>query len=150
MSVSLKAQVTEDMKAAMRGGEKLRLGTIRMLMAAIKQREVDDRREMTDAEVLQIIEKQIKQRREAATAFASAGRTDLETKELEEARILAAYLPTQLSEAEILALLEETLQTTGAAGVKDMGKVMNALRPRVQGRADMSQISALVKARLAG
>jgi uncharacterized protein YqeY len=150
MSMLLKAQVTEDMKAAMRGGDKLRLGTIRMLMAAIKQREVDDRREMTDAEVLQIIEKQIKQRREAATQFGTAGRTDLETKELEEARILAAYLPAQLTEAEIAALLAEAIAATGAAGVKDMGKVMNALRPKVQGRADMSQVSALVKARLAG
>ena len=148
--MSLKARVNEDMKAALRGGEKLRLGTIRMLIAAIKQREIDDRREMTDAEVLQIVEKLIKQRREAAAQFDSAGRTDLETKELAEARILADYLPAQLSEAEIRALLEEAIQTTGAAGMKDMGKIMNALRPAVQGRADMSQISNLVKARLSG
>ena len=148
--MSLKARVNEDMKAALRGGEKLRLGTIRMLIAAIKQREIDDRREMTDAEVLQIVEKLIKQRREAAAQFGSAGRTDLETKELAEARILADYLPAQLSEAEIRALLEEAIQTTGAAGMKDMGKIMNALRPAVQGRADMSQISNLVKARLSG
>lgn len=134
----------------MRGGEKLRLGTIRMLMAAIKQREVDDRREMSEAEVLQIIEKLIKQRREAAGQFAAAGRTDLETKELEEARMLSAYLPAQLSEAELQALLEEAVQAAGATGVKDMGKVMNALRPKVQGRADMSQVSNLVKARLSG
>ncbi len=150
MSMLLKAQITEDMKAAMRGGDKLRLSTIRMLLAAIKQREVDDRREMTDPEVLQIIEKQLKQRREAAAQFASAGRTDLESRELEEVKVLAAYLPAQLTAAEIAALLEETVQATGAAGVKDMGKVMNALRPRVQGRTDMSQLSALVKARLAG
>ena len=148
--MSLKARVNEDMKAALRGGEKLRLGTIRMLIAAIKQREIDDRREMTDAEVLQIVEKLIKQRREAAAQFGSAGRTDLETKELAEVRILADYLPAQLSEAEIRALLEEAIQTTGAAGMKDMGKIMNALRPAVQGRADMSQISNLVKARLSG
>lgn len=150
MSTSLKARVNEDMKAAMRGGEKLRLGTIRMLLAAIKQREVDERREMSDADVLQITEKLIKQRREAAVQYASAGRTDLETKELEESRILAAYLPAQLSDAEIQALLEAAITTTGAAGIKDMGKVMNALRPQVQGRADMSQVSGLVKARLAG
>ena len=148
--MSLKARVNEDMKAALRGGDKLRLGTIRMLMAAVKQREVDDRREMSDAEVLQIVEKQIKQRREAAAQFASGGRTDLETKELAEARILADYLPAQLDEAEIRALLDEAIRTTGAAGMKDMSKVMNALRPNVQGRADMSQISNLVKARLAG
>jgi uncharacterized protein YqeY len=149
MSNSLKAQVNEDMKAAMRGGEKLRLGTIRMLMAAIKQREVDERREMADADVLQIIEKLIKQRREAATQFAGAGRTDLENKELQEAKVLMVYLPAQLSEAELTALLDEVVQATGAAGVKDMGKVMNALRPKVQGRADMSQVSNLVRARLA-
>jgi len=148
--MTLKAQITEDMKAAMRGGEKMRLGTIRMLLAAIKQREVDDRREMADADVLQIIEKLIKQRREAAAQFASAGRTDLETKEIEEAQVLTAYLPAQLDEAEVRALLEEAVQATGAAGVKDMGKVMNALRPKLQGRADMGMVSTLVKARLAG
>ena len=148
--MTLKAQITEDMKAALRGGEKLRLGTVRMLLAAVKQREVDDRREMTDAEVLQIVEKLIKQRREAAAQFATAGRQELEARELEEAKILAAYLPAQLTEAEIGALLEETIQATGATGVKDMGKVMNALRPKLQGRADMAQVSNLVKARLAG
>ena len=148
--MSLKARVNEDMKAALRSGEKLRLGTIRMLMAAIKQREVDERREMSDGEILQIVEKQIKQRREAAAQFGSGGRTDLETKELDEARILSGYLPAQLDEAEIRALLEEAIQGTGAAGMKDMAKVMNALRPKVQGRADMSQISNLVKARLSG
>jgi uncharacterized protein YqeY len=148
--MTLKAQITEDMKTAMRGGEKLRLGTIRMLLAAVKQREVDDRREMTDAEVLQIVEKLIKQRREAAAQFSTAARPELEAKELEEAKILASYLPAQLGEAEIQALLEETIQATGATGVKDMGKVMNALRPKLQGRADMAQVSNLVKARLAG
>lgn len=148
--MSLKAQINEDMKTAMRGGEKLRLSTIRMLMAAIKQREVDDRREMADADVLQIVEKLIKQRREAAAQFATAGRAELEAKELEEAGLLAGYLPAQLSDAEIKGLLEEAVQATGAAGMKDMGKVMNALRPKIQGRADMSQVSNLVKARLSG
>lgn len=148
--MSLKARINDDMKAAMRGGEKLRLGTIRMLMAAIKQREVDDRREMADADVLQIVEKLIKQRREAATQFASASRSDLEAKETEEAAILAAYLPAALSDAEVRALVEEAVASTGAAGVRDMGKVINALRPKLQGRADMSQVSGLVKARLGG
>ena len=148
--MSLKARITDDMKVAMRGGEKLRLGTIRMLLAAIKQREVDDRREMSDAENLQIVEKLIKQRREAAEQFAAGGRMDLHQKELDEAQILSAYLPEQLSAAELQALLDDAIASSGAAGIKDMGKVMNALRPQVQGRADMGQVSALVKARLAG
>ncbi|MCC7259138.1 MAG: GatB/YqeY domain-containing protein [Gammaproteobacteria bacterium] len=150
MSSQLKAQVTADMKTALRGGEKLRLSTIRMLLAAVKQREVDERREMTDADLLQIVEKLIKQRREAAGQFATAGRTDLETRELDEVSVLEAYLPAPLDETEIAALLEATIAATGAAGPKDMGKVMNALRPQIQGRADMSRVSALVKARLAG
>jgi len=148
--MALKARINEDMKAALRGGDKLRLGTIRMLLAAVKQREVDDRRDISEGEILPILEKLIKQRREAAAQFATGGRADLETKELEEARILADYLPAQLGEAEIRALLEEAIRSTGAATMKDMGKVMNALRPQVQGRADMSQISNLIKARLAG
>jgi uncharacterized protein YqeY len=146
--MSLKARINEDVKAAMRGGEKLRLGNLRMLLAAIKQREVDERREMSEADILQIVEKLIKQRREAAAQFAAAGRTDLESKENEEARLLTAYLPAQLSGSELAALLDEAIAGTGAAGMKDMGKVMNALRPKVQGRADMSQVSNLVKARL--
>jgi hypothetical protein len=146
--VSLKTQITDDMKSALRAGEKERLGTIRMLIAAIKQREIDDRKEISDAEVLQITEKLIKQRREAAAQFAGAGRADLEKKELDEARILAAYLPAQLSQAEIDTLIAATVADTGAAGMKDMGKVMNALRPKIQGRADMAVVSSLVKARL--
>jgi uncharacterized protein YqeY len=146
--MSLKARINEDVKTAMRGGEKLRLGTLRMLLAAIKQREVDERREMAEADVLQIVEKLIKQRREAAAQFGAAGRTDLESKENEEARLLTAYLPAPLSESELAALLDEAITGTGAAGMKDMGKVMNALRPKVQGRADMGQLSNLVKARL--
>ena len=148
--MTLKARITEDMKAAMRGGEKVRLGTIRMLLAAIKQREVDDRREMSDADVLQIVEKLIKQRREAATQFAAAGRAELEAKELDEATQLAGYLPAQLSEAELNGLIDAAVQSTGAAGIKDMGKVIGALRPQVQGRADMGLVGNLVKARLAG
>jgi uncharacterized protein YqeY len=146
----LKSQITEDMKTALRAGDKHRLGTIRMLLAAIKQREVDDRREMTDAEVLQIVEKLIKQRREAATQFAAGSRSDLEKKELTEAEQLAAYLPAQLGEAEIVTLIRTAISQSGAAGPKDMGKVMNALRPQLQGRADMAKVSALVKAALSG
>ncbi len=148
--MSLKTQVSDDMKNALRGGEKLRLTTIRMLLAAIKQREVDERRELSDGDILQIVEKLIKQRREAAAQFKSAGRSDLEARELEETRILSVYLPVQLTEAEIRAMLDAAIAETGAAGMKDMGKVMNVLRPRLQGRADMAQVSALLKARLAG
>lgn len=148
--MSLKTQVSDDMKSALRGGEKLRLTTIRMLLAAIKQREVDERRELSDGDILQIVEKLIKQRREAAGQFKSAGRSDLEARELEETRILSVYLPVQLTEAEIQALLDAAMAETGAAGMKDMGKVMNVLRPRLQGRADMAQVSALLKAKLAG
>jgi hypothetical protein len=146
--MSLKAQIQEDMKAALRAGEKVRLGTIRMLIAAVQQREIDDRRELTDADVLQIVDKLIKQRREAAGQFAAAGRTDLETKELSEADILAAYLPAQLGDAEIQSMIDAAISEAGATGIREMGKVMNVLRPKVQGRADMARVSALVKARL--
>ncbi|MBM4196043.1 MAG: GatB/YqeY domain-containing protein [Gammaproteobacteria bacterium] len=148
--MSLKARINDDMKAAMRSGDKLRLGNIRMLMAAVKQREVDDRREMADPDVLSIVEKLIKQRREAATQFAAAGRSDLEAKELDEARQLSEYLPVQLAETEVAALIEAAIQATGAAGIRDMGKVIGALRPQIQGRADMGAVSGLVKARLGG
>lgn len=146
--MSLKARITEDMKTALRGGEKLRLGTIRMLLAAIQQREIDERRELTDTDMLQVIEKSIKLRREAAAQFATAGRAELEAKELEEARVLADYLPAALGEAELTALIDAAMAAAGAASIRDMGKVMNELRPKIQGRADMSQVSALIKARL--
>jgi hypothetical protein len=148
--MSLKARINDDMKAALRAGEKLRLGTIRMLLAAIKQREVDERRTLDDAEILQTVEKLIRQRRDAAAQFAGAGRADLETREVDEIKVLESYLPEQLGDAELAALLDEAIADTGAAGIRDMGKVMNALRPRVQGRADMSKVSSLVRARLAG
>jgi len=144
----LKARINDDMKAAMRGGEKLRLGTIRMLMAAIKQREVDERRELDDADILQVLGKLIKQRREAAAQFAEAGRQELAAKEAAEAEVLSAYLPAQLGEGEILALVEEAVASTGASGAQDMGKVMAALKPRVQGRADMGRLGQLVRDRL--
>lgn len=146
--MSLKDQIQDDMKSAMKAGEKARLGTIRMLLAAIKQREVDERTPTTDTHVLAIVQKLIKQRREAAAQFAGAGRGDLETRELAEADILSAYLPKQLDAAEVAALIDEAIATTGASGIRDMGKVMAALRERAQGRADMGQLSSQVKARL--
>ncbi len=146
--MSLKDQIQDDMKSAMKAGEKARLGTIRMLLAAIKQREVDERTPTTDTHVLAIVQKLIKQRREAAAQFAGAGRSDLETRELAEADILSAYLPKQLDAAELAALIDEAIATTGASGIRDMGKVMAALRERAQGRADMGQLSSQVKARL--
>jgi uncharacterized protein YqeY len=146
--MSLKTQITEDMKAALRAGEKDRLGTIRMLLSAIKQREVDERRDMADTDVLQIVEKLIKQRREASVQFAAGARPDLEKKELAEAEQLAAYLPAQLGEAEITTLVRAAIAQCGASSAKDMGKVMNALRPQLQGRADMARVSAIVKSQL--
>ena len=146
--MSLKDQIQDDMKSAMKAGEKLRLGTIRMLLAAIKQREVDERTPTTDAHVLAVVQKLIKQRREAATQFAGAGRSDLESRELAEAEILSAYLPRQLEAAEVAALIDEAIAATGATSIRDMGKVMAALRERAQGRVDMGQLSSQVKARL--
>lgn len=138
------------MKAAMRGGDKEKLVTVRMLLAAIKQREVDERTETTDAAVLQILEKLIKQRRESATQFAAGNRPDLEAKELAEIALLKVYLPTPLSEAELDALIREVMTATGASSMKDMGKVMAGLREKAQGRADFGTIGDRVKALLAG
>ncbi|MEO7385620.1 MAG: GatB/YqeY domain-containing protein [Gammaproteobacteria bacterium] len=145
----LKDRVQDDMKAAMRAGEKERLVTVRMLLAAIKQREVDERTETTDPAVLQILEKLIKQRRESASQFAAGNRPDLETKELAEITLLQAYLPTPLSADEVEALIGEVMTATGASSMKDMGKVMAALREKAQGRADFATIGDRVKARLA-
>ena len=138
------------MKTALRGGEKLRLSVLRMLLAAIKQREIDERRELEETEVMQVVEKQVKQRRESASQFADAGRAELEQQENDEAEILKAYLPEPLSESECVALLDDVISATGAASMKDMGKVMAEVRSRAQGRADMATLSALVKARLSG
>lgn len=147
---SLKAQIQADMKSAMRGGDKERLSVIRMLLAAVQQREVDERTETTDTAVLQIIEKLIKQRRESAVQFAAGNRPELESKELAEAQVLQAYLPKALSEPELDALIAATIASTGATTMKDMGRVMAALRERAQGRADFTAVSERVKARLAG
>ncbi|AYB51069.1 GatB/YqeY domain-containing protein [Ralstonia solanacearum] len=148
--MSLKAQITEDMKAAMRAKEMDRLGTIRLLQAAIKQREVDERIELDDAAVLAVVDKMIKQRKDSISQFQQAGREDLVAKESAEVAVLQAYLPAQLSDAEIDAAVRDAVAKAGAAGPQDMGKVMGLLKPALAGRADMTQVSARVKAALAG
>jgi uncharacterized protein YqeY len=147
---TLKERITEDMKAAMRAGEKERLGTIRMLQAAIKQRVVDERITLEDAQVLAVVEKMVKQRKESITQFEQGGRADLAAKEKAEIELLQAYLPAQLSEAEVDALIREAIAATGAASVKDMGKVMGAVKAKAAGRADMGAVSARIKAALGG
>ena len=146
---TLKDRITEDMKAAMRAGEKERLGTIRMLQAAIKQREVDERITLEDVQVLAVIEKMVKQRKESIAQFEQGGRADLAAKEQSEIAQLQDYLPAQLSDAEVDALIREAIATTGAASIKDMGKVMGAVKARAAGRADMGAVSARIKAALA-
>ncbi len=148
--MSLKEQLQQDMKQAMRGGEKRRLGAIRLVMAAIKQREVDERTELDDAAVTAVLDKMAKQRRESIAQYSKAGRDDLVEQENFELELLKSYLPEQLGEAEIDAMIEATIQSTGAASVKDMGKVMGQLKPKLQGRADMGAVSARIKARLSG
>lgn len=146
--MALKQQILDDIKTAMRAGDKDRLGVLRMLSAAIKQREVDERIELDDAQTLAVVEKMIKQRKESAEQYTTGGRAELAEKELAEIATLKQYLPEQLSDAEIDALIEETIAATGASGIKDMGKVMGELKPRVQGRADMGEVSKKIKARL--
>lgn len=143
---AIKAQLTDAMKAAMRAQDKDRLGVIRMALSAIKQIEVDERVELDDARVLAVLEKLIKQRRESVAAFAS--RPELAAKESAEIAVLQEFLPAQLSEAELDTIIAEVIATTGATTARDMGKVMNALRPRVAGRADVGALSQKIKARL--
>ncbi|MGB2831427.1 MAG: GatB/YqeY domain-containing protein [Methylotenera sp.] len=147
--MSLKLQITEDMKTAMRAKDSARLGAIRLLQAAIKQREVDERIELTDVDVISVIEKMLKQRRDSIAAFESANRTDLADIEKFEVSVLQNYLPQQLTEDEIKVILDKVIVDTGADGVKDMGKVMAAIKPLVAGKADMGKISGLIKTRLA-
>jgi uncharacterized protein YqeY len=147
---TLKERITEDMKTAMRGGDKDRLGLIRMLQAAIKQREVDERIQLDDAQTLSVIEKMIKQRKESVAQFQSGGRADLVAKENAEIAVLQAYLPAQLSEAEIDAIVKDAIASTGAASVKDMGKVMAIVKQQAAGRADMGAVGARIKAALGG
>lgn len=146
--MSLKASITEDMKSAMRAKDSARLGAIRLLLAAIKQREVDERIELTDADVITAIEKMLKQRRDSIAAYESANRHDLADIEKFEVGVLQTYLPQQLSEDEVTVILEQVVQASGAVGIKDMSKVMAAIKPLVAGRADMAKISGLIKTRL--
>jgi len=147
--MTLKDRITDDMKAAMRAGAKERLSAIRLMLAAIKQKEVDERITLDDAQVLGVLEKMIKQRRESIEQFKTGGRDDLVAKESAELQLLQSYLPAQLSAAEVDAIIDEAIRASGAASIKDMGKVMAAVRPKVQGRADMSALSERVKRQLA-
>jgi uncharacterized protein len=148
--MTLKERITEDMKSAMRAGEKDRLATIRLILSAIKQREVDERIALDDTQVLAAVEKMIKQRKEAIVQFQAGARADLVAKETAEIAILQTYLPTQMSEAEIDALIAEAIASTGAASIKDMGKVMGAVKAKAQGRADMGSVSSRIKQKLGG
>jgi uncharacterized protein YqeY len=147
--MSLKDRINDDMKAAMRARETDRLGTIRLLLAAIKQREVDDRISLDDAGVTAVVDKMIKQRKDSISQFEAAGRADLVAKEGAELTVLSAYMPAQLSDAEVAAEVRAAVAQTGAAGPQDMGKVMGVLKAKLAGRADMTAVSALVKAALA-
>jgi uncharacterized protein len=146
--MSLKQQLTDDMKAAMKGGDKERLGVIRLVNAAIKQREVDERIVLEDAQVLAVLEKMLKQRRDSVAQFQAAGRTDLADKENFEISVITAYLPAQLTTAEVDAIIAATITEAGASGPKDMGKVMGLVKPKVAGRTDMGKLSELIKAKL--
>jgi uncharacterized protein YqeY len=148
MTSAIKEQIQEDMKTAMRSHDKERLGTIRLILAALKQREVDERIVLTDEHVFAILDKMLKQRRESVTQYEAAHRQDLAQKEIDEIGVIQTYLPSQLTEAEISALIESAIQTSGATSVRDMGKVMNLLKPQVQGRADVATVSNKVKDRL--
>jgi uncharacterized protein len=150
ISMSLKDRITEDMKSAMRAKETERLGTIRMIQAAIKQREVDERIVLDDTQVLAVLEKMIKTRKESVAQFQSGGRNDLVEKEQREIELLQAYLPAQLSEAELDALIADSIAQSGAASIKDMGKAMALLKQKAQGRADMAAVSAKLKSKLGG
>ncbi|MCP5279658.1 MAG: GatB/YqeY domain-containing protein [Thiobacillus sp.] len=146
--MSLITQVTEDMKAAMRAKEAERLGTIRLLLAAIKQKEIDERVELDDAGITAVIEKMIKQRKDAISQYQAASRQDLADKEQAEISVLTGYMPQPFSAEEIAALVQQAKAETGAAGAKDMGRMMAWLKPRLAGRADMTAVSGLVKAAL--
>ncbi len=148
--MSLKERITDDMKAAMRSGEKERLGVIRMITSAIKQREVDERITLDDAQVLSVLEKMIKQRKESLVQFQAGNRPDLVDKENAEITLLQTYMPSQLSDAELDGLIADAIAATGAASIKDMGKVMGIIKQKAQGRADMGAVGAKIKAKLGG
>jgi uncharacterized protein YqeY len=148
--VPLKERITEDMKTAMRAGEKDRLATIRLMLAAVKQIEVDERIVLDEARMLTVLEKMVKQRKESIAQFESGGRPDLVAKETAELAIIQAYLPAQLSESELDALIAEAIASTGAATIKDMGKVMGVVKSKAAGRADMGAVGARIKQKLGG
>ena len=148
MSSTLKPQLTTDMKSSMKSGDKKRLGVIRLMLAAIKQIEVDERIELDDTRILAVLDKMAKQRRESISHYKDAGRDDLVAVEQAEIDIIQEYLPEALSEAEINDLVEQSIAATGAATIKDMGKLMGVLKPQLQGRADMGKVSQLIKSRL--
>jgi len=144
----LKQRIMGDMKSCMRAGDKERLGTIRLALSAIKQQEVDSRSTLEDADILTILDKMAKQRRESIEQFEKAGRDDLASKEKDELKVIQTYLPSQLSDEEIASIIDEAIQNTGAQTMRDMGKIMGIIKPKMQGRADMSAVSALIKSRL--
>lgn len=148
--MTLKEQLTEAMKQAMRAQDKARLGVIRLVLAAIKQQEVDTRQEQDDVAVLAVLDKMVKQRRESIRQYTEAGRLELAEQEQFEINVIQEYLPQALSDEELAALVAEAIATTGAASVKDMGKVMAWVKPKAQGRADMGKVSGLIKASLGG
>ena len=146
--MTLKDRITEDMKTAMRSGDKERLATVRLALAAIKQREVDERIVLDDSQILSVLEKMIKQRREAITQFASGGRADLVAKETNEIAVLQHYLPAQMDAAEVDALIAQAIADSGATSIKDMGKVMALVKPKAAGRTDLGAVSARIKQKL--
>ncbi len=148
--MTLKQQLTQDMKAAMKAGDKDRLGVIRLVNAAIKQKEVDERVELDDAAVLAVLEKMLKQRKDSVSQYERAGREDLAAIERAEIQVIQAYLPAQLDQAQILAAIDAAIASTGASGPADMGKLMGVLKPALAGQADMGLVSKLVKQKLAG
>ena len=147
-SSDLKQRIMNDMKSCMREGDKPTLGTIRLILSAIKQQEVDSRKDLEDGDILAILDKMAKQRRESIEQFEKAGRDDLASKEQDELKVIQTYLPEQLSDDEITSMIDEAIQTTGAESMRDMGKIMGIIKPKMQGRADMSAVSALIKSRL--
>jgi len=148
MPSTLKPQLTSDMKSSMKSGDKQRLGVVRLMLAAIKQIEVDERIELDDTRILAVLDKMVKQRRESISHYSNAGRDDLVAVEQAEIDLIQEYLPEALSEAEINDLVEQSIATTGAASIKDMGKLMGVLKPQLQARADMGKVSQLIKSRL--
>ena len=148
--MSLKTQLTDDMKTAMKAGDKERLGVIRLVNAAIKQKEVDERIELDDAQVLAVLDKMVKQRRDSVSQYDAAGREDLAGIERAEIAVIEHYLPAKLSEAEIVDIVDGAIRDSGATGPADMGKLMGVLKPRLAGKADMGEVSSIVKRRLAG